>query len=290
MAGEDGRFASFRLRSSAASTSGTASRRSPGRRPDRGTRAFDHRLHVQRRLPRACVAVMQRRARLGGHVPVGKPHEYWRGSFPFECPVLCAHRRSNPAVNPPAGDTTIVRWAREAARSRHPCSGSGFRRNRICPAARSGVRATGPTGQLVGSADRLDTCAARLPGVNLATRPVAPAVPQVRSASAALMRSPPPPPSTPAPAAKSRAIAPVPEVSARGTSVAVPQPRPCATSPATLPSPACPTTPSAFPASYLNRPQFHLPLMRIPPWVRFSIRLQAMVAEGDLDAGGTLTS
>ena len=80
---------------------------------------------------------------------------------------------------------------------------------------------------------------------------------------------PPPPPSTRAPAAKSRAIAPVPEVSALGTSVAVPQPRPCATSPGTLPSPAFPTTPSACPANYLNRLQFYPPLMRVSPWFRF---------------------
>ena len=203
--------------------------------------------------------------------------------------MLCAQRRPRPAVRPSAGDTTIVWSAREARRHRHPPSGSGFRRNRMCPATRSGVRAAEPTSQLVGGADRLETCAARPTGVTLATRPVAPAVPQVRSRSASLMRSPPPPPSTPAPAAKSRAIAPVPEVSALGTSVAVPQPRPCATSPATLPSPACPTTPSAFPANYLNRFQFYPPLMRIPPWVRSSIGLQAMVADGDMDAGRTLT-
>ena len=71
------------------------------------------------------------------------------------------------------------------------------------------------------------------------------------------------------PAAKSRAIAPVPEVSALGTSVAVPQPRPCATSPGTLPSSACPTTPSACPANYLNRLQFYPPLVRVSPWFRF---------------------
>jgi len=81
---------------------------------------------------------------------------------------------------------------------------------------------------------------------------------------------PPPLPSTPAPAAKSRAITPVPEVSGLGTSVAVPQPRPCATSPATLPSPACPTTPSTFPAHYLNRLQFYPPLTPGSPWFRFS--------------------
>ena len=69
---------------------------------------------------------------------------------------------------------------------------------------------------------------------------------------------------------KSGAIAPVPEVSALGTSVAVPQPRPCATSPATLPSPACPTTPSAFSAHYLNRLHFYSPLMPVSPWFRFS--------------------
>ncbi len=82
----------------------------------------------------------------------------------------------------------------------------------------------------------------------------------------------PPLPSNPAPTATPRASVLAPEVSALGTSAVAPQPRPFATAPAVAPSLACPRqTPPMPPTDYLNCLQFYPPLMRVSPWLWFSI-------------------
>ena len=91
-------------------------------------------------------------------------------------------------------------------------------------------------------------------------------------------REPPPPPSSPrvkhgagsGPVAMPRATVLALEVSVLGTSVALLQPRPCATAPAAFPISAMTNNPLSFPCQLPQSPPILPPLMRISPWLRFS--------------------